>query len=310
MQTESSLQVQSATRVQINGLSKSGILSFLPVKAIPFGELIRIDKPVGIIYLYTQCVSGTLLAVSLSEPVVKPSNLVATNIILFISSILFRSAGCSWNDAMDQAIDRKVSRTRLRPLARGAVSTTAAHVCTGCLLLAFFALQSQLPIMDLQEKPLLCVYYTTPFVVATGIYPFLKRVTHYPQLLLGFMNSWGLVLAFPALGLDIFSSQTRIAATSCIIISAIAWTAINDTIYAFQDVRDDQKAGVKSLAVRYESHAKILFGGIAFIQVSSLLLVGLIAEAGVQYFTGVLIVSCLLGVVIRDVDLEDPKDCA
>ena len=291
-------------------LPESGILYYLPARVVPFGELIRIEKPVGILHLYTQCVAGTLLAASLSDPVVAPSRLVATNILLFISSILYRGAACSWNDTADQEIDKKVLRTRLRPIARGAVSTTAAHVCTGSLLLTSLLLQSGIPTLTGQPKNLLCVYYSIPFIVAAGIYPFLKRVTHYPQVLLGFMLSWGSVVAFPSLNLSLFASGDRMAVASFMVISIVSWTALNDTIYAFQDLDDDLKTGVKSMAVRHEKHAKLLFGGLAIFQVLALLLIGLVAEAKVYYYIGICTVSGLLTVVIKDVDLEDPKSCA
>ena len=289
---------------------KSGILSYLPAKVVPFGELTRIDKPVGVFYLYTQCASGTLLAASLADPIVTPSRLVATNTALLISSILFRAAACSWNDTADQVIDKYVWRTRLRPVARGAVSTTAAHACTGSLLFVAMILQSQVPRLSGQSQNLLCVFYSIPFIIAAAIYPFLKRITHYPQVLLGFMNSWGIVVAFPSLGIDMFTSEARIAAAACMTISVISWTALNDTIYAFQDLIDDLKAGVKSMAVRHNNHAKLLFGGLATIQVLALLLVGFVLGTGVMYYIGVLAVSALLSVVIAMVDLEEPKSCA
>ena len=138
MQREISHQTRSTSLKKGITSSTSGILSYLPASVIPFGELTRLDKPVGIIYLYTQCAAGTLLVALLAYPVVTSSRLVATNISLLISSALYRAGACSWNDTADREIDKKVSRTRLRPLARGAISTAAAHACTGSLL--FFAI--------------------------------------------------------------------------------------------------------------------------------------------------------------------------
>lgn len=310
MQARTTLQTRSSSPDWEYTPPNSGILSYLPTKVVPFGELTRIDKPVGVLYLYTQCASGTLLAASLSDPLITPRRLVATNVILLISSILFRGAACSWNDAADQSIDKNVVRTRLRPIARGAISTTAAHVCTGSLLLVAMAFQSQLPRLIGQSNNRFPVYYSIPFIVAAGIYPFLKRFTHYPQLLLGFMNSWGIVVAFPSLGLDLFTSETRAVAASWMIVSVISWTALNDTIYAHQDLNDDLKAGVKSMAVRHRNHVKRLFEGLAGIQVLALLLVAFVIEAGVVYYIGVLFVSGLLSVVIKNVDLDDPQSCA
>ena len=239
-----------------------------------------------------------------------PSHLATANALLFIGSFLFRSAGCSWNDTADQFIDKCVSRTRFRPVARGAISTTAAHICTGSILLIFLALLSQLSSPGWQPKDLLGVYYSIPFLAATSIYPFLKRVTNYPQVLLGFMNSWGVALAFPALQVDLFASQTRLAAAGFTMMSVIIWSALNDTIYAFQDLRDDLKVNVKSMAVRHKDHAKLLFEGLAIIQVCFLLLVGATVEARPIFFIGVCVVFGLLNIVISRVSLNDPDSCA
>ena len=230
--------------------------------------------------------------------------------VLLLSSISFRSMACAWNDAADQRIDRDVARTRFRPIVRGAISIQAAHICTGILLLLSLALQSQLPVLSGQSKNLACVYYSMPFIAAAGTYPYLERVTHYPQLLLGFLNSWGVVQEFPALNQDLFGSQTHMAAVGYMMVYVITWTALNDTIYAFQDLTDDLRVGVKSMAVQHNNHAKMLFGGLAMIQVCSLLLVGIVAEAGISYYAGVSMVLDLLSVIIRSVALNDPKSCA
>lgn len=287
----------------------SGIFSVIPTKLVPYCELIRINKPVGFIYLYTSCASGTLLVECLSDQASSTFRLISTNIVLLVSAILFRSAACSWNDTIDQEIDQKVSRTRLRPLARGAISTNDAHKCTVLFLIGFLALQSTLSMMQGQMGAPVCAYYSTVFVVATGIYPFLKRITHYPQILLGFMQSWGIAIAFPAMGADLFTSKKHLTAASCKIISVMAWTMLNDTIYGFQDLEDDLKSGVKSLAVRTQDHPKILFGFLAATQVIALALTGFTIEAGIPYYVGLLAVLALLGVVICKVDLGDPENC-
>ena len=310
MQDAKFIHEEVSCQIQPDAPRQGGILSILPSELVPFGELIRINKPAGFVYLYNQCASGTLMAASMSDPVIAPSHLVATNLVLMISSLLFRSTGCSWDDTVDKDIDQKVSRTRLRPVARGAVSTHAAHICTISLLFLSLASQSQLPVSTGKSYSLLCVYYSIPFVVAAGVYPFLKRITHYPQVLLGFMNAWGVVLAFPALGMDLFTSTDRLASTSCLVTAVIAWTVINDTIYSFQDLRDDVKFGVMSMSVRFQKKAKIMLGGFAAIQVCSMLVVGIFINAGLGYFTLVSLLSLLLGILIRKVVLEDPESCA
>ena len=310
LQDETSHQTHSTSLENGYTSPTSGILSYLPVSAIPFGELTRLDKPVGVFYLYTQCASGTLLVALLVYPVVTLSRLLATNISLLISSALFRAAACSWNDTADREIDKKVSRTRLRPVARGAVSIAGAHACTGSLLFVATIFQSQLSRLSGQSQDFCCVYYSIPFIITATIYPFSKRVTHYPQLILGFMNSWGIWVAFPSLGINLFGSGARIAGAACMTVSVVSWTALNDTIYAFQDIEDDVKAKVKSMAIRHKYHAKLLFTRLAVVQVLALLLVGFVVKAGVMYYIGIFIVSILLRVIIKGVDLDEPKSCA
>ena len=287
-----------------------GVLTILPPWLIPYGELTRIHKPVGYIHLYTPCAYGSLLAASLADPIIAPSELIAACLILGIISIFFRSAACSWNDTADRDLDQKVARTRLRPIARGAVSSKGAHVCTCSLLLAFLALHSMLPVWSQHSTTLPCVYYSAPFLIAAGIYPFFKRFTHYPQVMLGFALSWGVIIAFPALGLQLFTSQKSEVAAGCMVISTITWTVINDTIYAFQDIEDDLKVGIKSVAVRYRDNPKSLFGGLAVVQVLSLVFTGVVIGAGPIFFVCAFSVSGFLAILIRNVNLQDKGNCA
>ena len=264
----------------------------------------------GYIHLYTPCAYGSLLAASLADPIIALSELLATCLILFIGSVVSRGAACSWNDTADRDLDQKVSRTRRRPIARGAVSTRGANVCTCFLLLVFLALHRMLPILGVRSTTLPCVYYSAPFLIAAGIYPFLKRFTHYPQVMLGFALSWGVVIAFPALGLQLFTSQTREVAAACMVISTIAWTVLNDTIYAVQDLEDDLKVGIMSVAVRYKDNPKTLFGWLAIVQICFLVFTGVVIKAGPIFFVCVFLVSGVLAMLIRKVNLQDKENCA
>ena len=279
----------------------SGILSLLPSTFVPYAELMRLDRPTGTYYLYLPCLFSTLLAPLVTTPVPPPTSLLAVNALLFIGSGLFRSAGCTWDDILDRDLDPKVTRTRLRPLARGAVGVQQAYAClaaqtitgAGILMAAF---------------PPVCFLYALPSVAVTAIYPLAKRVTHYPQVVLGFAMSWGIIIGFPAMGIDLFANPTALAAAGTLYCANVIWTVLYDTIYAHQDVKEDIKVGIKSIAVKHG--AKTLLSGLAATQVVLLATTGWIVGAGPVYFIG----TCggamtALATMIWRVRLNRPADC-
>ena len=276
--------------------------SYLRASVAPYIQLARLDKPVGVLYLYFPCLIGTLFAASLAQPVKSPSELFAVNITLLAISVVMRGGGCSWNDTVDQDVDRLVERTRHRPLARGALSTSTAHMCTLCQLLAVLALQVLL-------LPPSCLHTSILFIVAIGVYPYMKRVTDYPQLFLGIPASWGIVIAFPALSLDSLSSNKSGIATASLLLANFAWMVLSDMCYAFQDLKDDIKAGVRSMAVKHQHHPKIVLSLLAFLQVGSLLMALCFMEADRFCFVWVFVDALTVAGMIFKVDLEDPVSC-
>ncbi len=281
-----------------------GILSRLPSFLVPYAELIRLEKPTGTYYLYLPCLFSTLLAGLLSTPIPPPSMILGTNALFVVGSAIFRGAACTWNDTLDRDLDVKVTRTRLRPLPRGAVTAKQAHrwtaiqtaAGTGVLATAF-------------PFPM-TAFYAIPSVVITGLYPLAKRVTDYPQVVLGFAWSWGIVMGFPAMGLDLFAPEnsTALAAAGALYAANIAWTVLYDTVYAHQDVKDDTRIGIKSMAVKHG--AKTLLAGLAVTQVSLLAVTGWIIGAGPIYFLG----TCggaatALATMIWRVRLDRPGNC-
>jgi 4-hydroxybenzoate polyprenyltransferase len=152
--------------------------------------------------------------------------------------------------------------------------------------------------------------YAIPSVVIIGLYPLAKRVTHYPQVVLGFAWSWGIIMGFPAMGIDLFApeSSTALAAAGTLYAANIAWTVLYDTIYAHQDVKDDTRIGIKSMAVKHG--AKNLLSGLAAVQVSLLAVTGWIVGAGPVYFLG----TCggattALATMIWRMRLDMPENC-
>ncbi len=281
---------------------KAGLLSYLPSTWVPYAELIRLDKPTGFLYLYFPCIFGSLLAAILAKPVAPLYELLMTNICLLIGSILVRGLGCTWNDILDKEVDRKVSRTRLRPMARGAVSVHNAIYYTSIQLLVISGL--------LLNWSSTLFFYSIPLLVLTGFYPLAKRMTNYPQVVLGCAFSWGIIMAFPALDIDILASQISLISSGCLYTSAIFWTILYDTVYALQDVKDDPKAGVKSIAVRHEHHVKAVLAVVALAQVFSLVTTGFFAALGPFYFVGTCCGTIVtLGIMVRRLDVESPANC-
>ena len=283
----------------------TGLFSYLPPSLIPYAELIRLDKPAGTLYLYFPCLFSTFLAAPLLNPVPSPSALFSVNMSFLLGCIIFRGAACTWNDTLDRDLDRQVARTRLRPLARGALTATQGHAFTaaqvalgtGILLAAF---------------PTACIPYALPSVAVIAAYPLMKRVTNYPQLVLGFCWAYGAVMGFPALGIDIFApgNEMMLWAAGSLYASGICWTLVYDYIYAHQDVKDDAKVGIKSIAVRHGKNTKILLSIFAAGQVGLLGATGVIVGADPLFYVGAVGgTGIVLATMIRRVNLKVPRDC-
>jgi len=213
-----------------------------------------------------------------------------------------RGAGCTINDLWDRNLDPRVARTRLRPIARGAVSPQAAIIFTGAQLLTGLAVLLQFPTS--------CLWYGIPSLLLVATYPLAKRVTHYPQFVLGLTFSWGAIMGFPALGIDLLSNTQALTAAACLYASNVAWTVLYDMIYAHMDIKDDVKAGIKSIALRHDKDTKAVLSGLAVTQIGLLSAAGLAVGAGPIYFTGVCgSAAATLGTMIWKVNLKSVADC-
>ncbi|KAF2184300.1 4-hydroxybenzoate polyprenyl transferase [Zopfia rhizophila CBS 207.26] len=281
---------------------QTGLLSYLPKPIVPYAELIRLDKPTGIYYLFFPCLFSTLLAATMATPIAAPNTVAGTTALFFTGALVMRGAGCTINDLWDRNFDPHVERTRLRPIARNAISPQAAIIFTGGQLLSGLAVLLSLP----SE----CFWYATPSLLLVATYPLAKRVTHYPQFVLGLTFSWGAMMGFPALGVDLLSNQSALAAAACLYSSNVAWTVLYDMIYAHMDIKDDAKAGIKSIALKHEKDTKAVLTGLAAVQVGLLAATGVAAGLGPVFFIG----SCgsavaTLGTMVWRVKLKEVKNC-
>ena len=228
---------------------RRGLIGALPAALRPFASLMRLDRPIGTWLLFWPCAWGLALSGSAYEP--------WTILIWFlVGAFAMRSAGCVYNDIVDRDLDKQVERTRLRPLASGRVSVRAAILLLAILLLIGLGVWWR---VNFTAKVLaLC---TLPVI---ALYPFAKRFTWWPQVVLGLVFASGAVVGFAAgNGLAIRDpSQYPGYSTAMWLLYAgsIAWVIGYDTLYAIQDIEDDALVGVKSSARRMGGNVRLGVG--------------------------------------------------
>ena len=227
---------------------QSGLIGALPKAVRPYASLIRLDRPIGAWLLFWPCAWSVALA-GMGER--------GWILILWLAlgAWAMRSAGCVYNDMVDRDLDRQVERTRLRPLASGRVSMTGAWV-----LLAVMALIGLVVLLQLDRTAQLIALASLAPVAA---YPFMKRITWWPQAWLGLVFSWGALVGWPAVTGRLETPALLLYAGS------IFWVIGYDTIYALQDREDDALVGVRSSALALGRRAR---PGILFCYVAALAL--------------------------------------
>lgn len=227
---------------------------------------------------------------------------MSTASLFFLGALVMRGAGCTINDLWDRNLDPLVERTKFRPIARKAISPRNAITYLGFQLMTGLAILLQFPTQ--------CLAYGIPSLLLVGTYPLAKRVTNYPQFVLGLTFSWGAMMGFPALGIDLLADNSALLAAASLYASCVAWTVNYDMIYAHMDIKDDVNAGIKSIARAHEHNTKSVLAGLSALQIGLLAAAGYFAGAGPIFFVG----SCggaalTLATIIRRVKLKDVKDC-
>lgn len=283
---------------------KTGILSHVPSSWVPYGELMRIDKPTGIYLFFFPHLFGTLY-VAASSPTATQSaaDIFWINVKLFVGTIFMRAAACAWNDNLDRDYDRQVRRCRNRPLARGALTPAQGYIFTVPLTLIAAGF--------LFSLPQLCHIVSVPSIALLALYPFTKRFTDFPQLILGFQVAIGILLGMAAVDPQAekntdYSKEAVLA----FYLMNVAWTLVYDTVYAQQDVEDDAKAGVRSMAVRFRNGPRLLLTCVVFLQLILLGLTGWFQGFGAGYYSvacGGTLASMLW--MLLTIDLKQPAEC-
>ena len=233
-----------------------------------FIELTRLNKPIGFMLLFWPCLWGLALAFLQTGEFRLFINYI---ILFFLGSVLMRSAGCIFNDIADKDFDKKVDRTKNRPIPSGKISTQESFVYIIILCLVAFILLIQFNFLTI-----ILGLLSIPFVFS---YPYMKRLFYWPQLFLGLTFNWGILLGWTALKGEISLEPILLY------IAAIFWTLGYDTIYGFQDINDDEIIGVKSTSIKFKENYKLFIGLCYFICVLLLIILGFLEENKMYYFT-------------------------
>ncbi len=211
-----------------------------PVWMRPYLRLSRFDRPIGWWLLLMPCWWSAALAAGIAHDL---RGLPQTIVLFLIGAMVMRGAGCTWNDITDRKLDAKVERTRSRPIPAGQVSVTQAA--------AFLVLQALVGLAVLLQFNSFAIMTGIASLVIVAVYPFMKRITYWPQVTLGLAFSWGALMGFAVI-------LGRIDATALVLYAgSIAWVIAYDTIYAHQDTEDDIMVGIKSTALLFGARTQL-----------------------------------------------------
>ncbi len=263
-----------------------------PVWSRPYLRLARYDRPIGSWLLLMPCWWSAALAAGVARDV---RSLPLVVLLFFVGAFVMRGAGCTWNDITDRDLDAKVERTRSRPIPAGQVSVTQA--------VAFMVLQALIGLAVLLQFNRFAVMTGIASLVIVAIYPFMKRITWWPQVVLGLAFSYGALMGF-AVTLE----RIDVAAVA-LYAGSIAWVIAYDTIYAHQDAEDDALIGVKSTARLFGARthrALVIFYGLAVLLIGSAF-----ALAGARWpaWIGLAAFALHLAWQVRRLDTSDPALC-
>ena len=255
-------------------------------------KLTRLDKPIGILLLFWPCAWGLTLGYYFNNETTLYLKYI---IFFFLGSVLMRSAGCIFNDIVDRNLDKKVQRTKKRPIASGKISISEAstYIVFLCLVALLILLQFNWLTIVLGMSSMTLVF----------AYPFMKRITYWPQLFLGLTFNWGIIMGW--------TSMTNSISIEPLILylSAIFWTLGYDTIYGLQDIRDDEIIGVKSTSIKFKNNVKAFVGSCYCLCVLFILIMFLMMD--LSKYLLLLTIPFIISFVyqIKMFNKDDPKSC-
>ena len=264
---------------------------FAPAVTRPYLRLARFDRPIGSWLLLIPC--WWSLGIAGMHARTLPS--LWHILLFFIGAFAMRGAGCTWNDLVDRDLDGKVERTRSRPIPSGQVTARQAAI-----FMIAQALLGLAVLLQFNVATIICGFASLGVV---AIYPFMKRITYWPQIVLGLAFSWGALMGWPAM-------FARLDAPALVLYAgSICWVIAYDTIYAHQDREDDLLIGIKSTALLFQDRTRPM---LAVFYAGAVLLIGaagVMAGGGAIFIVGVIAFGAHLGWQVARIDIDDPAQC-
>ena len=265
-------------------------LRYLPAWARPYGRLARWDRPIGIWLLLFPCWWAVALAAAPHW-----DNMVGWMALFAVGALAMRGAGCTWNDIVDRKVDAQVERTRGRPLPSGEVKLHQA--------LIWMALQSLVGVAILFKFNKFAGGVALASLLLVAIYPTMKRLTSWPQVVLGLAFNWGALVGYAALTGKLSWAAFALYA------GGVAWTMVYDTIYAMQDQRDDAVIGVRSTARRFAGAPRRWLSLFAVLALAAWALAGIFASLSPLYGVVLAIIALHFAWQIAFLKPHDQADC-
>jgi 4-hydroxybenzoate polyprenyltransferase len=263
-----------------------------PIWLRPYLRLSRLDRPIGSWLLLMPCWWSAALAAGVARDL---HALPVAVVLFFVGAFVMRGAGCTWNDITDRDLDARVERTRSRPIPAGQVSVRQA--------MAFLVAQALVGLLVLLQFNRFAVMTGIASLLIVAIYPFMKRITWWPQIVLGLAFSWGALMGFAV-------TFGRIDAAALVLYAgSIAWVIGYDTIYAHQDREDDALIGIKSTARLFGNHTKPALAGFYALAVVLIGVALALAAARWPAWLGLAVFAAHLGWQIVRLDIDDPALC-
>ncbi len=262
-----------------------------PPFARPYLRLARLDRPIGSWLLLIPCWWSVGLAGMRAEQFPSLWHIV----LFFIGAFAMRGAGCTWNDLVDRNLDGMVERTRLRPIPSGQVTVAEAT--------AFMGLQALIGLLVLLQFNRYTVITGLASFSVIVIYPFMKRITYWPQIVLGLAFSWGALMGWPA-------AFARLGWPALVLYAgSICWVIGYDTIYAHQDREDDMMIGIKSTALLFREKTRPILAGFYAVAVVLIGIAGLLAGGQLIFVLGLIAFAAHLAWQVLRLDINDSAHC-